>query len=168
MTPDHVVPDGADLPAPRARLLVGPRFAPGPLRLAKPPRQSSGAGRGALVGGLVGLAVLAAMSLPFVVSGGEPRPMQRHSEAAARSVALRTTMPAAEPAPMREEPAAIPSAAAPTVAPVVPRANAAAFGLETLPSLSQEVSEMDPDPVVPAPRPVPRAAPAARKASIQR
>ena len=143
---------GTDLPAPRGRFLLGPRFAPGPLRTA---RRSgpSGAGKGAVVGGLVGLAVLAAFSLPLVV---EPRPSQRAAEAP-RPVTIRS---AAVPKPVAVEPVAIETAsvdAAPVQAQARP-SQRSALSLDSLPTLTQDASDIDLDPATAAPPPPPRQA----------
>ncbi|WP_336486811.1 hypothetical protein [Methylobacterium nigriterrae] len=140
------------------------RVAPGPLRIVRR-RPGPSVGGGALFGGLLGLAVLAAFSLPLAVSygparddaaqavtayvgtsadeGGEPEPAGVQAAAAMPAPA-----PGTEPAPARPEP---------------PAASAARF---ELPVLQDEAAEVEPEVASAAP-PV-AAKPAARKAAPKR
>ncbi|WP_430911777.1 hypothetical protein [Methylobacterium sp. sgz302541] len=156
-------PEGADLPAPRGRFLVGPRFAPGPLRTVRRVGPS-GAAKGAVVGGLVGLAVLAALSLPLVLALVGPGAAQRQAEAPRPMPARGTAIPARPSAPLAAqgapaEPAPIQAAYEPPPVPAAAPAQArtrSALSIDSLPTLTQDASEIDLDPVAADASPVPR------------
>lgn len=160
--------EGVDLPAPRGRFLLGPRFPTGPLRTVKR-SGPSGAAKGAVVGGLVGLAVLAAFSLPLVLAQVEPRPAQRQAEAPRPVPAQSAAAPVPKPVPAETVPIA-PAAFEPPPAPApkggIGASSRSALSLDSLPTLTQEAADIDLDPVS-APTPPPRQSqkPAAQRRS---
>ncbi|MER2267776.1 hypothetical protein [Methylobacterium oxalidis] len=126
------------------------RFAPGPLRVVRR-RKSSSAAAGALLGGLVAVAVLAAFSLPLVFTRGPAARAPLPAEAAA-SVAAEPV----RPGNARVEAAALGTSATPAPASEAP---ARAGSRLELPVLEEAAAEIDLEPAAAAPAPPPRAFP---------
>lgn len=151
----------------------GPRFARrsrvsiGPLRIART-RWGAGAAKGMMTGGLLGLATLAAFTLPFARSGAGPE--TREAELAQRPAMTATRI---DPAPARVAAAPMPAEAAPIPTRVEPQRAAAAEPQRAAAAgwqLDQIATPDDPTPEIEAPPPAPRTrglAPAQRRAETR-
>ncbi|AWN43935.1 hypothetical protein [Methylobacterium durans] len=124
---------------------------PGPLRSVRR-RRGPSAAAGALLGGLVGVALLAAFSLPLVFARGPATPVS----APAKAVRAEPVAAPQPPSDRRAEiPAAVPDAAAPPPSPVEAAARPPA-SLD-LPALQEMAAEIDPEPAyAPPPKPAQR------------
>ncbi|GJE62333.1 hypothetical protein MPOCJGCO_4466 [Methylobacterium trifolii] len=152
------LPRSDRITARRGRFSRRSRIAVGPLHPARLPR-ATGIGAGILTGGLAGLAVIAAFTLPFMRSGAAPEAagvVVVHPTAVVETTAA-VARPAVDRAPVDRAPvdrAAEPAAAARPASP----AAQAVLSLDQLPVLEEAMPDLDME-AAPAPRPPARATP---------